>query len=181
MPVPNLNDSQLDWVVQQVAEYIQNQRQSYQGNASPIDKNQKAIMAPFFPESILNSTRVAVLTGEQLSNPSLYGQLVAMGFEASLLPNFSEMAAITFVDTIVFHQTIQNRTLFHELVHVVQYERLGLAEFAARYVNGFLKGGSYETIPLERNAYELDARFAAAPAKALSVEMEVQSWIDRQV
>jgi hypothetical protein len=35
-----------------------------------------------------------------------------------------------------------------------------LPEFAAKYVKGFLNGGSYEAIPLEMNAYELDTRFA---------------------
>jgi hypothetical protein len=55
---------------------------------------------------------------------------------------------------------------------------LGLPEFAAKYVKGFLSGGSYEAIPLEMNAYELDARFAAAPAKAFSVASEVGAWID---
>jgi hypothetical protein len=63
------------------------------------------------------------------------------------------MAAITFIDTVVFHEPIENRLLFHEFVHVVQYDKLGLGEFAAKYVNGFLTGGSYEAIPLERNAY----------------------------
>ena len=33
----------------------------------------------------------------------------------------------------------------------------------------FLSGGSYEGIPLEQNAYELDGRFAEAPASAFSV------------
>jgi hypothetical protein len=61
---------------------------------------------------------------------------------------------------------------------VVQYQKLGLPEFAAKYVKGFLTGGSYDGIPLEMNAYELDARFAAAPADAFSVEDEVQDWID---
>src|SRR5436853_935557 len=42
-----------------------------------------------------------------------------------------------------------------ELVHVVQYEKLGLKEFAAKYVTGFLSGGSYEAIPLEMNADEV--------------------------
>lgn len=87
------------------------------------------------------------------------------------------MAAITFVDTVVSHGPFRDGLLFHELVHVVQYEKLGLAEFAAEYVRGFLSGGSYEAISLEINAYELDARFAAEPATAFSVEAEVQSWI----
>jgi hypothetical protein len=101
-----------------------------------------------------------------------------MGFEAAALPDFAHMAAITFIDTVVSHEGFTDRLLFHELVHVVQYEKLGLVEFAARYVRGFLSGGSYEAIPLERNASELDARFAAMPAKPFSVDKEVQAWID---
>jgi hypothetical protein len=178
MPLPKLSDAQIDAVIQQVAKYIENQRQTYWAKAMPLDKNQKAAMAPFFPESVLQSTRVVVLSGQQVSNPPFYGELLPLGFEPGSLPDFTDMAAITFVDTVVFHEPIASRLLFHELVHVVQYERLGLAEFAARYVKGFLRGGSYEGIPLERNAYELDARFAKAPANVFSVEDEVQEWID---
>jgi len=43
---------------------------------------------------------------------------------------------------------------------------------------GFLSGGSYPAIPLEMNAYELDGRFAAAPAAMFLVEAEVQRWVD---
>lgn len=39
--------------------------------------------------------------------------------------------------------------VFHELVHVIQYEKLGLVQFANKYVRGFLNGGSYDGIPLE--------------------------------
>jgi hypothetical protein len=101
-----------------------------------------------------------------------------MGFTHESLPDFSQMAAVTFVDTIVSHGQLNERTLFHELVHVVQYAKLGLDTFAAKYVTGFLKGGSYEAIPLEMNAYELDERFATAPMNSFSVETEVQNWID---
>jgi hypothetical protein len=88
------------------------------------------------------------------------------------------MAAITFVDTIVSHESFTNELLFHELVHVVQYEKLGLADIAHKYVRGFLGGGSYEVIPLEVNAHQLETRVAAAPAGPLSVEAEVQAWIE---
>jgi hypothetical protein len=40
-----------------------------------------------------------------------------------------------------------------------------LSQFSAQYVKGFLNGGSYEASPLEMNAYELEARYAAEPAK----------------
>jgi len=88
------------------------------------------------------------------------------------------MAAITFVDTVVSHEPFTDRLLFHELVHVVQYQKLGVAEFGAKYVRGFLKGGSYEAIPLETNAHELDSRFAATAANPFSAADEVQRWID---
>src|SRR5256885_11229085 len=83
---------------------------------------------------------------------------------------------LTFVDTVVSHEAFTDRLLLRELVHVVQYEKLGLKEFAAKYVTGFLSGGSYEAIPLETNAHELDDRCAAAMTKAFSVTDEVQRF-----
>jgi hypothetical protein len=178
MPLPNISAAQVEWVIQQVAAYIEGQHQTYRRGAVPLSQNQRTAMRPFFPASTLDSTRVVVLAGERVGNPPFYGELMGMGFEAGSLPDFAHMAAITFVDTVVSHGPYNNRTLFHELVHVVQYEKLGLPEFAARYVKGFLSGGSYEAIPLERNAYELDGRFTADPTKAFSSPDEVQTWID---
>jgi hypothetical protein len=134
-------------------------------------------MRPFFPETALDSARVVVLSEQRVSNPPFYAELMKMGFETASLPDFALMAAITFVDTVVSREAFTDRLLFHELVHVVQYERLGVQAFAGRYVRGFLSGGSYHGIPLEMNAYELDGRFAAAPTKPFSVADEVQKWI----
>lgn len=178
MPLPKIDEAQVLWVVQQVAEYIDRQRHIYRGRAVHLNAGQRAAMQRFFPPSTLESAGVLVLTGERVGNPPFYGELVKMGFEPALLPNFSLMAAITFVDTVVSHEPFTDRLLFHELVHVVQFEKLGLAGFAERYVRGFLSGGSYDGIPLEMNAYELDGRFAAAPTKAFLVGAEVKRWID---
>ena len=179
MPLPTLSSAQVQWVVDQVARYIGQQRETCRPGAAPLSLSQQDEMCPFFPETVLDSTRFVVRSRERVSNPPFYGQLVRMGFSPSDLPDFAHMAAITFVDTVVSHEPFTDRLLFHELVHVVQYEKLGLADFAARYVRGFLSGGSYEAIPLEMNAYELDGRFAAAPGKPFAVGDEVQSWIDK--
>jgi hypothetical protein len=179
MPLPKLRDEEVEWAVQQVAAYIDGQRQTYRGKAVPLSQNQKRVIHPFVPASTLDSARVVVLDGARVSNPPFYGQLLKMGFETGSLPNFADMAAITYVDTVVSHKPFTSRLLFHELVHVVQYEKLGLAEFAAKYVKGFLSGGSYEAIPLEMNAYNLDARFATTPTKPFSVADEIQKWIDQ--
>jgi hypothetical protein len=178
MPLPKLGEAQVGWVIQQVAEYIDRQRRNFRQRAMPLSPNHMAAMQPFFAASTLDSTRVAVLSVERVVNPPFYDQLVRMGFEPAALPNFALMAAITFVDTVVSHEPFTDRLLFHELVHVVQYEKLGLEGFAIKYVRGFLNGGSYEAIPLEMNAYELDAWFAGAPTKVFSVADEVQGWID---
>lgn len=177
MTLPPIDDAQLAWVTQQVAAYIARQSQTFAARAVPLNQNQKTTMQSFFPASALDSTRVVVLTNERVGNPPFYSQLLQMGFEPATLPNFAFMSAITFVDTVVSHESFTNKVLFHELVHVVQYEKLGLMEFAAKYVTGFLNGGSYEAIPLERNAYELDGRFASVPARPFSVEADVQAWI----
>ena len=176
--MPNISAAQIEWVIQQVAAYIEQQRQTYAYRTVPLNQSQTTTMQPFFPNSTLNSARVTVLVGDRVGNPPFYGELLKMGFEAGSLPDFGGMAAITFVDTVVSHVAFTDRLLFHELVHVAQYAKLGLREFAAKYVTGFLNGGSYEAIPLERNAYELDARFAGAPTKAFSVADEVQKWIE---
>jgi hypothetical protein len=178
MPLPELGDAQIAWVVQHVADYIDRQRKTHRDRSLPLNASQRATMQPFFPACTLDSAKVLVLNSERVGNPPFYGALVQMGFEPAALPNFSLMAAITFADTIVSHEPFTDRLLFHELVHVVQYQKLGLPEFAAKYVRGFLNGGSYEAIPLEVNAYELEARFAAEPAMPFSAEAEVRAWID---
>jgi len=178
MPLPKLTDAQVAWVIRKVAIYIEQQRRSFLRGAAPLSQNQKAAMRPFFPDSTLNSVRIVVLRGIRVGNPPLYEDLERLGFEPGCLPDFAHMAAITFVDTIVSHEPFTSRLLFHELVHVVQYQKFGLANFATRYVRGFLSGGSYEAITLEMNAYELEGRYMAAPTKAFSVEAEVQTWID---
>jgi len=91
-----------------------------------------------------------------------------MGFEAGSLPDFALMKAITLLDTVISHGPLTDRLLFHELVHVVQYQKLGVADFATKYVTGFLRSGG---------SYESDARFASGPRKTFSVETEVEVWI----
>lgn len=87
------------------------------------------------------------------------------------------MGAITFVDVVVSYGPFTEGLLFHELVHVEQYRQLGVSNFSALYVRGFLAGGGYEGIPLERNAYSLGERFEKDPTKRFSVADEVAEWI----
>ena len=63
-------------------------------------------------------------------------------------------------------------------MHVVQYRALGLERFARLYVEGFLRGGSYEAIPLEQQAYALGERFEDERERRFSVEADVRERSD---
>jgi hypothetical protein len=95
VPLPNISAAQIEWIVKQVAAYIERQRQTYMRRAVPLSQSQNATMRPFFPKSTLNSALVVVLAGERVSNPPFYGELMRMGFEAGSLPKSATIAAIT--------------------------------------------------------------------------------------
>lgn len=155
-----------------VEDYISSSRKKYAPQAVPLTDAQRSAMQPFFSPAVLDSTRLCVLRGTRVSNPSMYAMAKMMGIRN--LPDFAAMTAITFVDVIVSHQEFTDALLFHELVHVTQYAQLDLKEFAGRFVNGFIQGGSYEEVPLEKMAQALESRFSQSVAQAFSVDEEVR-------
>lgn len=65
--------------------------------------------------------------------------------------------------------------LFHEMVHVVQFAVLGRRRFAARYLADWSTGGfPPESIALERDAYELQARYVSEPDRGWDAEAEIR-------
>lgn len=174
MDLKTLSPTMISQLASMVESYITDSRKKYAPQAEPLTGAKRAAMQPFFPSEILASARVCVLRNTRVPNPSMYSMAKLMGIRN--LPDFSEMAAITFVDVIVSHEEFTHDLLFHELVHAVQYAQLGVKEFAARYVNGFIQGGSYEEIPLEKNAYALEGRFSENPDQVFSVADEVRRW-----
>jgi len=132
-------------------------------------------MAGFFLPPVLDAARVIALHGIRVENPPFYPMLAGMGFQN--LPDFSQMAAITFCDVVVSHVPFTGGLLFHELVHVEQYRQLGIPRFSGLYVRGFLSGGGYDGIPLEVNAYALGRVFEGNPRQQFSVAEEVARWV----
>jgi hypothetical protein len=176
MATPKLTPDQVAQVSGLVADYISSQRHKYAGRAVPLTTQQRAAVAAFFTPELLSNTRLLVLQGERVPNPDFYPMLRSLGFRN--LPDQSGMAAITFCDVVVSHEPFSDGLLFHELVHVEQYRQLGIPHFADLYVRGFLNGGSYEAIPLERNAYSLEDRFRREPRRGFSVKQEVARWAE---
>jgi len=157
-----------------VESYISDSRKKYAPQAVPLTDAQRNTMQPFFSSAVLDSARLCVLRGTRVSNPSMYAMAKMMGIRN--LPDFAAMTAITFVDVIVSHQEFTDALLFHELVHVAQYAQMDMKEFAARFVSGFIQGGSYEEVPLEKMAHALEDRFSQNATQVFSVDDEVRQW-----
>ena len=174
MDLTKLSPAMISQLAGTVEDYISSSRKKYAPQAVPLTTLQRAGMQPFFPAEVLDAARLCVLDGTRVPNPSMYSVAKMMGIRN--LPDFSAMAAITFVDVVVSHEEFSDALLFHELVHVVQYAQMGLKEFASRYVQGFIQGGSYDEIPLEKNAYLLEGRFSQDGRQPFSVADEVKQW-----
>jgi len=106
-----------------------------------------------FPEELL--ARVKTVTVPQPPFPPV---------ERFGLPEFARVQqmvfdGITFKDTYFLRQGRSSESLhFHELVHVVQWARLGVDNFLLAYGVGLIQHG-YEQSPLEQMAYRLQGDF----------------------
>ncbi len=168
MPVPKLARQQILQLTEWVGEYIADQRSHFLDTATSIPTDLSNVVLPFFPVDVLRATRIV---RGRAPDPEFYARLKALGIHNA--PPFSDMAGITFQDVIVHVEPLTKTLLFHELVHAVQYKHLGLKGFAESYVRGFLTGGTYEAIPLEKQAYALEEQFAENPTRKFSVEQDV--------
>lgn len=158
--------------------YIQTQRQKYLDRAKLLSEEEKADFEKFFPNRILDMARFLNLENEKLENPGFLIQLQQQGFN---YPDLNSFSGTTFRDVIVWRVELTMRLKFHELVHVTQYQKLGLGGFADKYVRGLLKSGGYRNIPLEEQAYQLDERYMENRGQVFSVEAEVDEWIARGI
>jgi hypothetical protein len=157
--------------------WVQSQRDRYWPEARRLTAAEKTELSPFFEASILDVARVAGVP--RIENPPFYRELEAQGIPIPL--DFTAMEAITFVDTILIAggegpgAALKLPLLFHELVHVVQYAALGKDAFVERYVRGWAEHGQdYYAIPLEQDAYDLQARYVALPNAGFSVEAAIK-------
>jgi hypothetical protein len=154
--------------------YIRWQRDRLSDSATALSADSKARLRPYFAATDLD--RVRVFATDRLPLPALPFRQAARRIGLEFLDR-TQIAAITFDYLIASQQPLRPRLLFHELVHVVQFRLLGVTGFARLYTRGFLAGGSYLGIPLERCARELECRFDSDRAP-FNVASEVAAWIE---
>lgn len=171
----HLSEEQLLEAVVSVSEYLQEQRDSCFPAGSPLSDHHRSRMERFFKRELLRKVRVVHAEGRQIPEPAFYARARAMGIQN--LPSLKHLDSLTIVDVLVFTGPINERELFHALVHAAQVEALGLARYADLYVRGFLRSNRAFLIPLEAQAFALDTRFATNPDQAFDVEDEIRTWI----
>jgi hypothetical protein len=102
------------------------------------------------------------------------------------LLDFTAMAGITFVDTILLVDRFLTESsvglILHELEHAVQYNFLGPDKFVELYLLGwFNQGFNYPAIPLRIDTYELQNRYEADPTDPSPVKDEVSRRLELMV
>jgi hypothetical protein len=175
-------DQMLDYFVIEGEKWILEQRTLHRPTAKLLHSDQRNAFDPFFNKTVLDSARFA--TVDQIPNPGFYRNLQAMGQPIPM--DFAQVHGITFIDTVLLSRRFQNSwspgLYFHELVHVVQYSILGSEKFMQRYVRGWAENGrEYMSIPLERDAYELQKRYETNPLQPFEVQQVVAQRLGERV
>lgn len=155
------------------AKWVTVQRTKYRAQGRPPAEPHRDHLAGFFPSALVDSIIISIVP--EIENPDFYSLLDAQGIPRPF--DFRLMAGITFVDTVCISQSRATGSsadlsalLFHEVVHAAQYDLLGVDEFMRRYVLGWAANGrSYDQIPLEVHAYDLEAMYRESGGKPFSV------------
>ena len=174
-PAIGLNDQQILQAVECVSSYLRDQRERYLPSAAPLSEQYQAMMRPYFSATLLDQVKVVELHGERVPNPPFYAEAKALGFVS--LPDITHMNSLTFLDVLVFNEEVTQRSLFHALVHTVQFQVLGLERYTELFVHSFVNTGFHFRVPIEAHAFFLESKFARPAAESFSVEEQVRLWV----
>jgi hypothetical protein len=137
-----------------VRQWVDDMLRTYRQQASRVSRSDSPRLAKIFPRDLLNRVRCIVVAG----NPP-FPPLSRMGLPELAAFEAMPISGITYRDTFFVRDGRQGESLyFHEIVHVVQWDRLGVDRFLLAYGVGLLQAG-YRSSPLEDMAYRLQADF----------------------
>jgi hypothetical protein len=168
-----LSEEKIVEAVGRVSSYLRDQRDYYLPSAAPLSRQQRAPMSPYFSAALLDQIRVVERHGARIPNPPFYAEAKALGLNP---PDFTHMNSLTFLDVIVFNEELTERTLFHALVHAVQFQVLGSERYSELFVRNFLNAKFHFLVPTEGHAFLLESKFALPEEAKFSVEDQVRLW-----
>lgn len=173
--VPELTELQIHEAVTRLSQYLREGREYYYAAGQALSEGMVSALKRFFSPALLAHVRTVELRNRRIPNPSFYPEAKSLGF--TNLPDLTHKASVTFLDAVVFNESITARNLFHGLVHVAQFQVLGIERYVDLFLHGFLRTKTYFLVPMKAHAFLLDARFAKKTTESFSVEEEVERWV----
>src|SRR5579859_4055666 len=169
-----MTHDQIVQAVECVSSYLRRQREHYLPAGRPLDRDHKTRMQPYFSPALLDQVRIVELKGQRVPSPAFYAEARALGFDN--LPEITHMDSLTFVDVVVFNEALDERSLFHALVHAVQFQILGVERYTELFVRSFLRTRTHFTVPLEAHAFALTSKFLRPSPEKFCVEDHILRW-----
>ena len=171
---PEPSGAQVRQAAYWLSTYLREQRELYLPSAYPLSQRLKALLWPYFSGEVLERSRILELHGARMASPRFFAKVRALGFEP---PEISHIDSRTFLDVAVFNEQLDERSLFHALVHAVQIQVLGLERYVELWVSGFVRTRAYFTVPLEAHAFSLASKFMGPTQETFSVVDHVLRWV----
>jgi hypothetical protein len=164
--IPSALIGKFQQVLPALRQWVDDTLYAYRKQAFPVERSDYPRLFQVFPHDLLNRVRCVLVAGQPPFPP-----LSRMGLPELAASEAMPIAGITYRDTFFVKKGRQNESLyFHEIVHVVQWDRLGVDGFLLAYGMGLMQWG-YRDSPLEEMAYRLQSDFdqGRLPAEIMGV------------
>jgi hypothetical protein len=141
-------------VLPEVKKWIEELLEIHATNSVPVRRLGFRRLPQYFPDNILEQANVVIV-------PKVpFPPLGRLGLRELSFMEQTAPSGITYLNTIFIHDDNRNDESlhFHELVHVIQWDRLGMHHFLLTYGVGIVQFG-YKKSPLEQMAFQLQQKF----------------------
>jgi len=166
------------YLIEGLEEWVHEQRDIHLPDARPLSDEERLRFKGYFDRRILDFTRIA--TVDRISNPGFYSDLVKSGVPIPL--DFTQAIGLALFNCVLVRRELWSNpssaisTLFHEMVHVVQFDLLGPRKLIELYSDCLIQD-SYHNVLFERQAYTLTDRFNLG-GTSFSVRRVVEQELD---
>ena len=148
------------YLIEKFEPWAYEQRDLYMPDARSLSDAERSRLMEYFEKGVLDRTRIVSL--EEIPNPPFYAELEELGIPIPL--DLTQAAGFCLIDYVIIrkelwlHPLAAISTVFHEMVHLVQWEVLGSRRLIELYTDALIRDG-YSEVVFERQAYRLTDRF----------------------
>jgi hypothetical protein len=150
------------YLIENYLAWVDEQRVLLLPKAWPLTSAEKTKLGGYFEDRILSS--VHVVTVDKFENPQFYDELTQSGVPIPL--DLNQAVGLALVDCILIHKQLWAypesaiSTIFHELVHIVQIDILGIGKHIELYADSLIRNNlQYHSVFFEKQAYRFTERF----------------------